>query len=59
MKIIKKSKEQIDKIRISGQYLTELLHLTYQHCNPGTTLKDIEQIVINYINKHHLIAAFK
>lgn len=59
MKIIKKSKDQVDKIRVSGQYLTELLHLTYQHCTPGTTLKEIEQIVIEYINKHHLIAAFK
>lgn len=59
MKIIKKSTHQIDKIRVSGQYLTELLHLTYQHCTPGIMLKDIEQIVINYIKKHSLIAAFK
>lgn len=59
MKIIKKSKDQIDKIRISWQYLTELLQLCYQHCTPWATLKDIENIVINYINKHHLIAAFK
>lgn len=59
MHIIKKSKQQIDKIRVSGQYLTELLHLTYQHCTPDTMLKDIEQIVIDYINKHNLIAAFK
>lgn len=59
MKIIKKSKDQIDKIRVSWQYLTELLHLTYQHCTPWTMLKDIEKIVIDYVNKHHLIAAFK
>ncbi len=59
MKIIKKSRQQIDKIRVSGQYLTELLHLTYQHCTPDTMLKDIEQIVIDYITKHKLIAAFK
>jgi methionine aminopeptidase len=59
MHIIKKSKKQIDKIRVSGQYLTELLHLIYQHCTPDTMLKDIEQIVIDYINKHNLIAAFK
>jgi methionine aminopeptidase len=59
MHIIKKAKAQIDKIRISGQYLTELLHLCYQHCIPGIMLKDIEQIVIDYINKHNLIAAFK
>jgi methionine aminopeptidase len=59
MHIIKKSKQQIDKIRVSGQYLTELLYLTYQHCTPDTMLKDIEQIVIDYINKHNLIAAFK
>lgn len=59
MKIIKKSHAQIDKIRTSGQYLTEILQLCYQQCTPGKTLKDIEQIVIDYINKHHLIAAFK
>lgn len=59
MHIIKKSQQQIDKIRVSWQYLTELLYLTYQHCTPDTTLKDIEQIVINYIKKHNLIAAFK
>jgi methionyl aminopeptidase len=59
MKIITKSRQQIDKIRVSGQYLTELLHLTYQHCAPGTMLRDIEKIAIDYIDKHHLIAAFK
>jgi methionine aminopeptidase len=59
MKIIKKSHQQIDKIRTSGQYLTELLHLCYQHCAPDIMLKDIEQIVIDYVNKHNLIAAFK
>lgn len=59
MNIIKKSRQQIDKIRVSWQYLTELLHLTYQHCTPDTMLRDIEQIVIDYISKHKLIAAFK
>ncbi len=59
MKIIKKSPTQIDIIRTSGQYLTELQHIIYAQCTPGTTLKELEQIVIDYIAKHKLIAAFK
>ncbi|TXI22621.1 MAG: hypothetical protein E6Q61_08635, partial [Nitrosomonas sp.] len=35
MHIIKKSPQHIDKIRTSGQYLTELLQILYQQCAPG------------------------
>ncbi len=59
MNIITKSAQHIDKIRTSWQYLTELLMIVYQSIEPGMTLKDIEAIVVRYIEKHNLIAAFK
>jgi methionine aminopeptidase len=33
--------------------------IVYQSIEPGMTLKDIEVIVIRYIEKNNLIAAFK
>lgn len=58
MHIIKKSKSQIDMIRTSGQYLTELQHLIYGQCEIGKTLRELEQIAIDYIAKHKLVNAF-
>lgn len=58
MNIITKSSSQIEKIRVSGDYLTELLQMIYQAIQPGMSLKEIEDIAIRYINQHHLIAAF-
>lgn len=59
MHIIKKSSAQVDKIRTSGQYLTELLHILYQQCASGLMLKDLETTTKEYLEKHHLISAFK
>ncbi|AKH33075.1 Methionine aminopeptidase 1 [candidate division SR1 bacterium Aalborg_AAW-1] len=59
MHIIKKSTQHIDKIRTSGQYLTELLHILYQQCTAGIMLKDLETTTKNYLDQHHLISAFK
>lgn len=59
MHIIKKSTQHIEKIRISGQYLTEVLQILYQQCAPGITLKELENTMKFYIEKHHLLAAFK
>ena len=59
MAIIKKNPQQIEKIRISGQYLNELMHILYQHCTIGATGKDIENIMKAYLMKHHLRSAFK
>ncbi len=59
MHIIKKSKQQIDKIRTSGQYLTELLHILYQQCIPGIVLKDLDTITKEYLDKNHILSAFK
>lgn len=59
MHIIKKSNQHIDKIRTSGQYLTELLHILYQQCAAGILLKDLETTTKAYLDQHHLISAFK
>lgn len=59
MHIIKKSPQHIEKIRTSGQYLTEILHILYQQCESGLILKDLETTAKQYIEKHKLIAAFK
>ena len=59
MHIIKKSTQHIDKIRTSGQYLTELLTILYQQCAAGILLKDLEITTKSYLDLHHLISAFK
>lgn len=59
MHIIKKSTQHIQKIRTSGQYLTEILHILYQQCAAGITLKELEDTAKAYLEKNHLIAAFK
>lgn len=59
MHIIKKSTQHIQKIRVSGQYLTEILHILYQQCAPGLSLKELEDTAKDYLEKNHLIAAFK
>lgn len=59
MHIIKKNKQQIEKIRTSGQYLTELLYILYQQCAPGITLRDLEITTKSYLDKHNILSAFK
>lgn len=59
MHIIKKSKQHIDTIRTSGQYLTELLTILYQQCSPGLMLKDLETTTKTYLDKHNILSAFK
>lgn len=59
MNIITKSLQQVEKIRSSWQYLTEVLQMMYQAIQPGMTLRQIEDIAIRYVEQHNLIAAFK
>lgn len=59
MHIIKKNTQHIDKIRTSGQYLTDILHILYQQCTPWIILKDLETTAKKFLDQHNLIAAFK
>ncbi|OQB41640.1 MAG: methionine aminopeptidase [candidate division CPR1 bacterium ADurb.Bin160] len=52
--IIIKTKEQIENIRKSGQYLNELLYLIKDNCKAGITLMDLENIAQNFIDKNNL-----
>jgi len=57
--IIIKTAEQINNIRESGKYLTELLHILYKACKPGVSHLDLEAIAQSYMDKHNLKGAFK
>ena len=57
--IIIKTKEQIENIRKSGQYLNELLYLIKDNCKAGISLMDLENIAQNFIDKNNLKWAFK
>jgi methionine aminopeptidase len=52
--IIIKTKEQIENIRKSGQYLNELLYLIKDNCKAGISLMDLENIAQNFIDKNNL-----
>lgn len=54
-----KNAAQIEKIRESGKYLTELLHELYDMCVPWATTRDLELHADAYIRKHNLRGAFK
>lgn len=59
MHITIKTATQINTIRTSGQYLTELLQILYQHIEPGIQLLELERLTTDYLNKHRVISAFK
>lgn len=58
-KIIIKTNEQINNIRESGKYLTELLNILKLSVKSWMTLLDLEIIACDYIKKHNLKWAFK
>ncbi|HRU50235.1 MAG TPA: type I methionyl aminopeptidase [Candidatus Absconditabacterales bacterium] len=57
--IIIKTKEQIEKIRKSGQYLNELLYLIKDNCKAGISLLELEDIAQDFMDKNNLRGAFK
>jgi len=57
--IIYKTDEQLNNLRDSGKYLTELLYLLYEKAQPGVSGIELEQIAQEYIDKHNLKWAFK
>lgn len=57
--IMIKNKQQIENIRASGKYLTELLHLLYTKAKAGITLIELEFIAEHYIKTHGIKWAFK
>ena len=54
-----KTKQQIENIRISGKYLTELLHLLYTKAKAGISLIELEFVAEHYIKNNNLKWAFK
>lgn len=54
-----KTPKQIENIRKSGQYLTELLHILYKAVKPWVSLLELENIAEEYIRKNDLKGAFK
>lgn len=54
-----KTIQEINNIRESGKYLTELLHLLYKQCAPWKTHRDLEIFAQVYLDKHNLKGAFK
>ncbi len=59
MNIIYKSKEQLENLKDSWKYLTELLYLMYEKLQPWISAIELENIAQNYIDKHSLKWAFK
>ncbi len=57
--ILIKTPKQIENIRQSGKYLTELLHLLYTKAKAGILLIELEFIAEQYIKQHNLKGAFK
>ncbi len=57
--IIYKTPQQIDNIRQSGKYLTELLELLRDSVKVGVTLNELEAIAQRFLNNHDLRWAFK
>ena len=58
-KPIYKTKEQLNNLRQSWKYLTELLNLLYDKLQPGITWTELENFAQKYIDKHNLKWAFK
>jgi len=58
-KIIYKTLQQINNIRESGKYLTEILQLLYSKIEPWTVLLELEVFVEKYLQKNKIKWAFK
>jgi methionyl aminopeptidase len=58
-KVIIKNNIQLENLRDSGKYLTELLDLLYDFIRPGIRLIDIEKKAQEYLDFHNLKGAFK
>jgi len=58
-KVIYKTKEQLQNLRESGKYLTELLYLLYDKLQPGLSWNELEDFAQKYIDTHNLKWAFK
>jgi len=58
-KIIYKTPEQINNIRKSGRYLTELLGILYDEVSVGVSLLDLENIAEDFMIKNKIKGAFK
>ncbi len=57
--IIPKTPAQIDAIRESGKYLTELLWLLYDLCKPGISTMELEVFAERFLLSHNITWAFK
>ncbi len=57
--VIIKDKKQIENIRASGKYLTELLHILYTKAKAGISLIELEFIAEHYIKTNNIKWAFK
>lgn len=57
--IIIKTPQQIENIRKSWKYLTELLYLIKDNCKAGVSLIDLENIAQDFMDKNNLKWAFK
>ncbi len=57
--IIIKTQEQIENIRKSWKYLTELLYLIKDNCKAGMSLMELENIAQDFMDKNDLKWAFK
>lgn len=53
-KIIYKTDEQLNNLRESWKYLTELLYILYEKAQVGVTWIQLNQIAQDYIDKHNL-----
>jgi methionine aminopeptidase len=49
-----KDKKQIENIRKSGKYLTELLHILYHKAKAGISLIELEFVAEHYIKTNNL-----
>ena len=58
-KIIYKTDDQLNNLRESGKYLTELLYLMYKKAQPWVSGIELEQQAQEFIDKHNLKWAFK
>jgi len=58
-KIIYKTDEQLQNLKDSGKYLTELLYLMYKKAQPWVSGIELEQQAQAFIDKHNLKWAFK
>ena len=57
--IIYKTDEQLQNLKDSGKYLTELLYLMYKKAQPGVSGIELEQEAQKFIDQHNLKWAFK